>query len=666
MSYQHNITPGVLYTSKLFLLILIRIVSAEYSFEVFQVERCPLSKQEWESASDRLSCNKSHGYHCVPNKRLTSLIEFCYPLGYKKPFHEGNCLELAADGILNHVHCNTTFACGCPNGFYFSNEIYKFPMCLSINPLLQCFNADFTCMRLRSLEVEVTTTKPHSTSVKGKGDDESMTSVSNVLKVFQTAPEHGCHPGYIVALVLCIIFFITTSALAVALCCEKRKKRKLIGINKAGGYENVLLNPTNKEELSLSNQECQKASFQEKSIYSKDPHLERTSGLQIRGFNSLHLAAKVGNYEEFKQKWEEFSSVENRDLRTRDGRNCLHIAAYFGHLDICEHILRENKTLFSSKDNNKMNPAQWAALGGKKGVLDLMLEYGCDLEEKTDPYEENIVLFACIGNSLEVCEFAERNFPTLLHAKNREGWNPIQYAAKSGYLEIFNFLYYNKVNCKSKSDKTGKNCLHSACENGHMDICKYILSKEPDLISDRDINKQHVGHFAAKSGNSEILSALLTKTDKHFLKMASKDNINILHVACRYANLEFCKQLKELGILYDLCQETTEKGWNAALFITERSVDEDKRIKILELLVEDNLLDVYHVSRAGKTILYNACVNQSMELVTYLLDHYPDLIGIERALDPKQATKSQEISDIFEKRLRTEKSKRDSDASGEK
>ena len=215
----------------------------------------------------------------------------------------------------------------------------------------------------------------------------------------------------------------------------------------AGGYENVLLNPTNKEELSLSNQECKKASFHEKSMESKDPHFERTSGLQIRGFNSLHLAAKVGNYDEFKQKWEEFSCVENRDLRTRDGRNCLHIAAYFGHLKICEHILRENKTLFSSKDNNKMNPAHWAALGGKTSVLDLMLEYGCDLEEKTDPYEENIVLFACIGNSLEVCEFAERNFPALLHDKNREGWNPIQYAAKSGYLKIFKFLYDNKVNC---------------------------------------------------------------------------------------------------------------------------------------------------------------------------------------------------------------------------
>nr|XP_022298472.1 uncharacterized protein LOC111107519 isoform X2 [Crassostrea virginica] len=661
MFYQQSITPGVLYTSTLFLLVLITIVSAEYSFEVFPVERCPLSEQEWETASDRLSCNKSHGYHCVPNKYLTSLIEFCYLLGYKILFKEGNCLELAANGILNHVRCNTTFACGCPDKYYYGNEIYKFPMCLSINPLLQCFNADVKCMSLRSLEV--TTSKPQRSSVEGKGDDESMTTVSNVLKAFQKAPEHGCNPGYIVALVLCIIFFIITPALAVALCCEIRKKRKLKeGINKAGGYENLSLKPTNKEELPLLNQECKKASFQKKPKDSKDSSLERTSGLQIRGFNDLHHYAKVGNYDKFE---EEFSSVENRDLRTRDGRNCLHIAAYFGHLDICKHILRENKTLFSSKDNNKMNPDHWAALGGKTSVLVLMSEYGCDLEEKTDPYEENIVLFACIGNSLEVCEFAERKFPALLHAKNREGWNPIQYAAKSGYLEIFKFLYYNKVDCKSKSDKTGKNCLHSACENGHLDICNSILSKEPDLISERDINKQHVGHFAAKSGNSEILSALLTKTDKHFLKMASKDNINILHVACKYANLEFCKQLKELNILNDLCQETTEKGWNAALFITERSVDEDNRIKILELLVEDDLIDVFHVSRAGKTILYNACVNQSTKLVNYLLGHYPDLIGIERALDPKQATKSQEISDIFEKHLRTEKSKRDSGAIGE-
>lgn len=138
----------------------------------------------------------------------------------------------------------------------------------------------------------------------------------------------------------------------------------------AGGYEDLPLKPTNKEVLPLLNQECKKAVIQKKPKDSKDSHLESTSGFHIRDFNALHIAAKVGNYDEFKK---EFSCVENRDLRTRDGRNCLHIAAYFGHLNICEYILRENKTLFSSKDNNKMNPAHWAALGGKTSILDLML-----------------------------------------------------------------------------------------------------------------------------------------------------------------------------------------------------------------------------------------------------------------------------------------------------
>ena len=48
---------------------------------------------------------------------------FLYILQWMK--YTGNCLELAADGILNHVPCNKTFYCGCPNSFYLSREIYK-------------------------------------------------------------------------------------------------------------------------------------------------------------------------------------------------------------------------------------------------------------------------------------------------------------------------------------------------------------------------------------------------------------------------------------------------------------------------------------------------------------------------------------------------------------
>ena len=63
---------------------------AEYAFDVFRVESCPLSKEDWQMRSNQLKCNSSNGYQCVPNKYLTSLIEFCYPKGSRIPFEEGN------------------------------------------------------------------------------------------------------------------------------------------------------------------------------------------------------------------------------------------------------------------------------------------------------------------------------------------------------------------------------------------------------------------------------------------------------------------------------------------------------------------------------------------------------------------------------------------------
>lgn len=44
---------------------------------------------------------------------------------YGKYSFLGNCLELAGTGILNHVSCKNTFSSGCPDSFYFGNEIYK-------------------------------------------------------------------------------------------------------------------------------------------------------------------------------------------------------------------------------------------------------------------------------------------------------------------------------------------------------------------------------------------------------------------------------------------------------------------------------------------------------------------------------------------------------------
>lgn len=108
-----------------------------------------------------------------------------------------------------------------------------------------------------------------------------------------------------------------------------------------------------------------------------------------------------------------------------------------------------------------------------------------------------------------------------------------------------------------------------------------------------------------------------------------------------------CIEFEKLDILHDLVLELTEKGWNAALFLTERAEDELKRIEILKLL-DRHGLDVHHASRAGKTILYNACANQSTKLIKYLLQNYPDLLCLERSVDAQTATDSTEIKSLLE------------------
>lgn len=86
-----------------------------------------------------------------------------------------------------------------------------------------------------------------------------------------------------------------------------------------------------------------------------------------------------------------------------------------------------------------MNSAHSAALAGQDSILELLSQNGCNLSVRTPKYEENIVLFACIGESYDVLKFvgSKEHISFLLYATNSEGWNSIQYAAKSGNLKVF-------------------------------------------------------------------------------------------------------------------------------------------------------------------------------------------------------------------------------------
>lgn len=345
------------------------------------------------------------------------------------------------------------------------------------------------------------------------------------------------------------------------------------------------------------------------------------------GFNCLHSAANGGNLSIFKKICNVGVSVEKKTI---DGSNILHIAAHHGCYPICKYILDNHSALFSLKDNLGMNPAHSAANAGQYHILDLMLKQGCDLFAEDEKNNENIVHLACMGGSLEVCQFvkANKNLEKLLHAKNGGGWNSVQCATKNGHLDIVKFLLENGVDVKNKSKKIGKNCLHTACEFGNYEICEYIISKAPNLLTETDSYGQHAGHYAAKNGYTDILQ-LLINTNKNALQKASNDKINILHVACE--NAHYDTVVKIAKVFPFMVKQITEKGWNAALFITDKADAEGERIKILKHLLNHGL-DVYNVSKSGKTVLVNARKNNLKDIEQYLSEQFPKLIGTKRSI----------------------------------
>lgn len=119
-----------------------------YAFKVGRVKSCPGNKTDWEYAAKRTGCNDTRGYHCVPDKFHSSLIEFCY-IKKRNYITKGNCLELAANGILNHVNCQD-FLAGCPEESYYSNEIYRYPVCQSL--AFHCFTSDVKCLHQKFKE----------------------------------------------------------------------------------------------------------------------------------------------------------------------------------------------------------------------------------------------------------------------------------------------------------------------------------------------------------------------------------------------------------------------------------------------------------------------------------------------------------------------------------
>uniref|UniRef100_A0A8W8NSR1 Uncharacterized protein n=1 Tax=Magallana gigas TaxID=29159 RepID=A0A8W8NSR1_MAGGI len=126
-----------------------RTAAEAYMYGVNKVDICPQNKTEWEEASRRLNCSNDtkpplNRYHCLPVHDLTTLMEFCYNRT-RPQVVKGLCMVYVQESnYFNSYNC-TTFEDGCPDMFYLSDESYKYPKCMDIDPIGRCYLAESSC-----------------------------------------------------------------------------------------------------------------------------------------------------------------------------------------------------------------------------------------------------------------------------------------------------------------------------------------------------------------------------------------------------------------------------------------------------------------------------------------------------------------------------------------
>ena len=314
-----------------------------------------------------------------------------------------------------------------------------------------------------------------------------------------------------------------------------------------------------------------------------DKHNFDTHQFDNEGWTALHYSVKNGSYELVKY-FNGFGA--DIDLKTNNGRNCLHIAALYGHLDLCKIFLEKYKFDVHKVDNEGFTALHYSASNGSYELVKYFVDFGIDIDLKTNN-GSNCLHIAALHGHLDLCKIFVDKHKFDLHVVDNEGYTALHYSACGGSYELVKYFANMGSDAELKSN-SGFNCLHIAALNGHLNLCKTLIDKNNVDVQMAGNKGWTALHFSAKKGSYE----LLTYFSDLGIDIDLKTNLgrNCLHIAAINGHLNLCKTL-----------------------------------------IDKHNFDIHMADNEGFTALHYSARNGSYELVTYFVDMGTD-IGLKNSL----------------------------------
>ena len=362
------------------------------------------------------------------------------------------------------------------------------------------------------------------------------------------------------------------------------------------------------------------------------------------GWTALHESGGKGNNKLFKFLTKKGTDIQ---LKTKDGKNCLHIAAENGHLNLCKTLVEEHNFDVQLADSYGWTALHRSAKKGRYELLQFLTDKGTDIQLKTKN-EENCLHIAAENGHLNLCKARIEEYHFDVQETDNDGWTALHKSAGKGSYELFKFLTDKGTDIQLKT-KDGQNCLHIAADYGHLNLCKTLIEEHKFDVQESDSYGITALHLSCGSGSYELVRFFANKrTD---IELKAKEEQNCLHIAAYKGDLNLCKTLIEEHN-FDV-QKTDSEGWTAlhcscgggsyelVTFFANRGTDiklktkdggncfhlaaNERHLNLWKRLIEEHNFDLKETDRNGWATLHYSSKIGSYELIKFFVNKGTDI-----------------------------------------
>ena len=322
---------------------------------------------------------------------------------------------------------------------------------------------------------------------------------------------------------------------------------------------------------------------------------------------ALHISTRKDHYKLVKDFADTGSDIY---LQTNDGKNCLHIAALYGHLRLCMALYSNYRFDVNMADEDGWAAIHFSARNGSCELVRYFAALRCDIHLKTND-GKNCLHIAALYGHLELCKILKYNFEFDASLTDDLGWTALHFSARNGSHELVSFFASVVTNINLKTND-GMDCLHIAALHGHLNLCSTLINEYKFDIFMPDNDGWTAIHFSVRNGSYELVRYFTNLGGDFHLK--TNDGKNCLHIAARYGHLDICKTFVN-NHNFDV-HLTDNDGFTVLHYSAENGSFD------LFLFILEKGSEIYSKTLSMRNVLHLAASNGHYDICKFILEYF--------------------------------------------